>query len=158
MKKKWFSPARILLLGTALAGAVSFSSCDKNDDTPENNMYTISGAGSSSQVFPAYSGSATGTISGTYNKQSNQLDYNVGWNGLTDTASTVGFYSGLSGVTGEQAQPLSVTTQGQTGASVGTMLLTEAQEADLLAGKWYYSVGTLANIGGEVRGQITAAQ
>jgi hypothetical protein len=28
----------------------------------------------------------------------------------------------------------------------------------LLAGKWYYSVGTLANIGGEVRGQITAAQ
>ena len=159
MKKTWFSPARILLLGTVLAGAVSLTSCDKNDDKPPaNNMYTITGSGSSSQVFPAFSGSGTGTITGTYNNQTNQLDYNIGWNGLTDTASSVGFYTGASGVAGEQQQPLSVTTQGQTGSSAGTLLLTDAQETDLLAGKWYYSVGTLANVGGEVRGQITAAQ
>jgi len=158
MNKKWISPARLLLLGTALAGAVSFSSCDDDDDDQVNNMYTISGSGSGSQVVPAFSGTGTGTISGTYDNQTNMLNYNIGWTGLTDTASTVGFYTGASGASGSSVQGVGVTTQGMTGGSTGTLTLTDAQESDLLNGNWYYSVGTLANTNGEVRGQITAAQ
>jgi hypothetical protein len=56
MNKKWISPARLLLLGTALAGAVSFSSCDDDNDEQVNNMYTISGNGSSSLVVPPFTG------------------------------------------------------------------------------------------------------
>ena len=37
----------------------------------------------------------------------------------------------------------------------GTAVLTDAQAADLLAGKWYANVHTQANPGGEIRGQMT---
>ncbi|MEP7029817.1 MAG: CHRD domain-containing protein, partial [Pseudolabrys sp.] len=33
--------------------------------------------------------------------------------------------------------------------------LTDAQEADMMAGKWYVNVHTANNKGGEIRGQLT---
>ena len=38
----------------------------------------------------------------------------------------------------------------------GTATLTEAQIADLNAGKWYFNVHTKENPGGEIRGTVTA--
>ena len=38
----------------------------------------------------------------------------------------------------------------------GTATLTDAQAADLMAGKYYVNVHTAANRGGEIRGQIVA--
>ena len=37
----------------------------------------------------------------------------------------------------------------------GQAVLTEAQMADLVAGKWYANLHTAANPGGEIRGQVT---
>jgi hypothetical protein len=37
----------------------------------------------------------------------------------------------------------------------GTATLTDAQIADLNAGKWYFNVHTAANPGGEIRGTLT---
>jgi hypothetical protein len=34
-------------------------------------------------------------------------------------------------------------------------MLTDAQAADLMAGRWYVNVHTAANGGGEIRGQVT---
>ena len=34
--------------------------------------------------------------------------------------------------------------------------LTDAQAADLEAGKWYFNIHTAANPGGEIRGTVTA--
>jgi hypothetical protein len=42
------------------------------------------------------------------------------------------------------------------GSATGTINLTDAQEADLLAGKWYTNIHTATNGAGEIRGQITA--
>ena len=39
--------------------------------------------------------------------------------------------------------------------SKDTVALTDAQIADLEAGKWYVNVHTAANPGGEIRGQVT---
>jgi hypothetical protein len=38
----------------------------------------------------------------------------------------------------------------------GAATLTDAQLADLAAGKWYFNVHTAANPGGEIRGTVTA--
>ena len=45
-------------------------------------------------------------------------------------------------------------TSGLTSPSVGSAILTAAQEADLLAGLWYINIHTAANPGGEIRGQV----
>jgi hypothetical protein len=37
----------------------------------------------------------------------------------------------------------------------GTATLTDAQIADLNAGKWYFNIHTAANPGGEIRGTVT---
>ena len=159
MKKKMFSPGGLFLLTAALSGAVLFSSCKKDDNKQTtNHMYTISGTGNGSQVVPAFTGSGVGNITGTYNSDSNLLNYTVSWDSLTGDASNVGFYNGAAGVAGTSVQELSVTTPGATGNATGTLTLTDAQESDLLNNNWYYSIGTLANSTGEVRGQITAKQ
>jgi hypothetical protein len=36
----------------------------------------------------------------------------------------------------------------------GSATLSEAQAADLMAGKYYFNVHTAANPGGEIRGQV----
>ncbi|MGJ4926329.1 CHRD domain-containing protein [Bradyrhizobium sp. HKCCYLS2038] len=36
----------------------------------------------------------------------------------------------------------------------GSLVISEAQAADLLAGKWYANIHTQANPGGEIRGQM----
>ena len=37
----------------------------------------------------------------------------------------------------------------------GKATLTDAQAADLMAGRWYVNIHTAANKGGEIRGQVT---
>jgi len=37
----------------------------------------------------------------------------------------------------------------------GSAILTDAQAADMMAGKCYVNVHTAANPGGEIRGQVT---
>jgi hypothetical protein len=36
----------------------------------------------------------------------------------------------------------------------GAATLTDAQAADLQAGKWYFNIHTAAHPGGEIRGQV----
>src|SRR4051812_1674894 len=105
-----------------------FSGCDNNDDNNNSTMFTVSGAANGSQVVPSVSGTATGNITGTYNAQTNQMVYNMTWAGLSGTATSAGFYNGSVGTNGSLFSDATITTSGSTGASAGTITLTDAQE------------------------------
>ncbi|HET6994384.1 MAG TPA: CHRD domain-containing protein [Chitinophagaceae bacterium] len=157
MKMNFFSKALSFAL---LAGTFVIASCDKNDDNDNTNgkMYTVSGNGSGAQVVPVVSTTATSNLTGTYNSGTNQLQYNVSWTGLALTADSVRFYGpASSGVnaTGNAQFRAAITTPGVAGSASGTTTLTEAQETDLLAGHWYYTVSNATHLTGEVRGQVT---
>jgi hypothetical protein len=151
---------RIALVCCAIPAALlMFAACDKDDDNsnPNNNMYTISGNATGANMVPSVTGTGTGTITGTYNGDTRQLNYTTNWNGLTGAPTAGGFYNGAAGVNG--AAMGSAWTFGTnptaTGSTTGQMTLTADQATQLTGGNWYYTMGTAANSGGEVRGQIT---
>lgn len=142
------------------ACALLITSCDKDDDddnNANNNMFTLSGNASGSQVVPAVTTNGTGTITGTYNANTNMLTYTTNWSNLSGAPTSAGFYSGASGSAGTAAGSSWTLGTGLTGTGnfSGTMMLTDDQENQLRAGNWYYSLGTASNTNGEVRGQIT---
>lgn len=154
----------IALTGTAVLACLLlfFTGCD-NEDDPVNNddIYTISTTMNSQNEVPVNASTGTGTTSGTYNATTNTLNYTITWSGLTGQA-TVGHFHGPA-VAGANASPiihfnLLHGTPNTGGSANGTVQLTDAQETDLLAGKWYTNIHTATNSGGEIRGQVAATK
>jgi hypothetical protein len=149
-----------MMVASTVLCSVLIVSCDKddNDDNFNDRNYTVSGSAAGNQVVPAAGGTGNGTMSGTYNSANNTLTYNTSWAGLSGAPNSGNFYKGTAGMNGATAGTAWTFPSGTTatGTRSGTMTLTDAQEADFLSGQWYYSYGTTANPGGEVRGQMTA--
>jgi len=154
----WRKKFLFVLSAGLLVGSIVFTSCDKEDDATNNQqMYTVSGNASGSQVSPPTTSTATGSLNGTYNANTNVLQYTITWNTLTAVASGVELRGPAStGANGVLVSALTITTPGVTGTASGSVILTESQESDLLAGKYYYTVLTATNVTGEIRGQVTA--
>jgi hypothetical protein len=136
--------------------------CSKNDNnktTTPTDMYTISASMSPAQETGTLNGSPTGsgTTTGTYNASNNSLQYSVTWSGLTGPA-TIGHFHGpaVAGSSAGVVITFNLINNGNSGSASGTVTLTDAQEADLLAGKWYANIHTQTNGAGEIRGQVTA--
>lgn len=153
MKMKTNSIALFLLL----AASASFISCEKKDDDTDDMMYTLTGNANGAQEAPnRVTTTATGTISGTYNKNTNILQYTINWNGLSTAPSAMHLHGPADpGV----AAGVKIPIPGFTAAASGSVnrtdtLKTETDEADFLQGRWYYNIHTPANPGGEIRGQI----
>jgi hypothetical protein len=154
MKRKTL---RLSVLTLAVTSLVLSTGCGKDDNNNNNtaDMYTINATMASSQEVPTNSSTGTGTVTGTYNATNNSLQYNVSWSGLTGTA-TVGHFHGAAAA-GSNANPIiffNLVNNGTSGTATGTITLTDAQEVDFLAGKWYANVHTATNTGGEIRAQI----
>jgi hypothetical protein len=131
--------------------------CDKDDNnTPTADMYNISATMNAAQETTPNTSTGTGTTTGTYNATTNTLQYNVTWTGLTGTA-TLGHFHGpaLAGANASPVITFNLVNNASAGTAAGTITLTDAQEADLIAGKWYTNIHTAANTGGEIRGQVT---
>ena len=162
--KKVFNHSREVLLTCSillLSFVIMSGDCNKDDDNPPDpNAYNLAGNGNSAQENnPANTSPGTGTLTGTYNKSTNKLVFNINWTGLTGTAASLHFHGpALAGVNAGIAVPLTITNSAATGGASGEVTITEPQEADLLAGKWYWNVHTAAFPGGEVRGQVAATQ
>ena len=153
MKTRLFSKG--LLVALFASTSLFFVSCDKDDDDDDDVMFELSGNASGSQEVPAVNTTATGTLTGTYNRNTNMMTYTINWSGLSGNVSVAHFHGPAE--PGESAGPLIdivVTTNGISGTVSSSATLTETQESYLLDGKLYYNLHTVLNPNGEIRGQV----
>jgi CHRD domain-containing protein len=101
---------------------------------------------------PANTSKGTGTAAITFDTASKALSWKLNYSDLSGPATMAHFHGPAeAGKNAGVAVPIPNTASG----SEGTATLTDAQAADLLAGKYYVNVHTAANPGGEIRGQVT---
>ena len=109
---------------------------------------------SSASEVPPVAGQGKGTAAVNVDTATKQASWRVDYSGLSGPATAAHIHCGAAaGANAGVAVPLG---QGPTAASpmTGSGTMTDAQLADLQAGKCYVNVHTDANKGGEVRGQL----
>ena len=149
------------MIAVCLSFIMLFASVSCDDDYDKDNKtndrtYTISGAANGTQMVPSVAGTGAGTITGTFNSKTRELNYTSNWSGLSGAPASGGFYTGAAGSSGVAVgTPWTFdATSTETGSRTGTMILTSDQADQLMDGNWYYSYGTSMNPNGEVRGQM----
>jgi hypothetical protein len=106
----------------------------------------------STEVPPTES-KGTGTAAVTYDSADKKLTWTVTYSGLSGPATAAHFHGPAE--PGKNAG-VAVPIPNQASSPVnGSATLTDAQAADLMAGKYYVNVHTAANPNGEIRGQVT---
>ena len=102
---------------------------------------------------PPNASTATGTADIDYDAASKKLTWKLTYSGLTGPATAAHFHGPAE--PGKNAGVAVAIPNATTSPNEGSATLTDAQAADLLAGKYYVNVHTAANPGGEIRGQVT---
>lgn len=106
----------------------------------------------SAAEVPPNNSPGKGTADVTYDTTSKILTWKVTYSGLTGPATMAHFHGPAeAGKNAAVVIPLKDTASGAEGSAT----LTDAQAADLMAGKMYINVHTEANKGGEIRGQVS---
>ena len=101
---------------------------------------------------PANTAKGSGTADVNYDTADKKLTWKLTYSGLTGPATAAHFHGPAeAGKNAGVVIPIPNTASG----SEGSATLTDAQAADLMAGKMYINVHTEANKGGEIRGQVT---
>ncbi|HTR84650.1 MAG TPA: CHRD domain-containing protein [Reyranella sp.] len=105
-----------------------------------------------SSEVPANASTGTGQLVASYDTATKKLSYAVIYSGLTGNATMAHFHGpAAAGANAGVVVPVKEMTPN---TLRGEATLTDAQAADLAAGKWYFNIHTAANKGGEIRGQV----
>jgi CHRD domain len=136
---------KTMLVTLALGAAIAFAgpaSADKMKATLDGK----------SQVPPNTS-AATGTADIDYDPASKKLSWKLSYSGLSGPATAAHFHGPAEA--GKNAGVAVAIPNAATSPVEGSATLTDAQAADLAAGRYYINIHTAANPGGEIRGQVT---
>jgi len=110
---------------------------------------TLSGA----QEVPPVAGPASGSAAVNVDTATKQASWTVTYNGLSGPPKAAHIHcGGAAGANGPVAVPIASIA---TSPSQGSGAMTDAQLADLQAGKCYVNIHTEKNPNGELRGQLT---
>ena len=134
---------RRVFLATALAAAFVTSASAATVD------YRAKLSGRSE--VPKVDSKGKGKLDASFDSTSKELKYTLTFEGLSGPATAAHFHAGETGKNGAVVVPI---TGADKGSFEGSATLTDAQAADMLAGKWYVNVHTAANKAGEIRGQL----
>jgi len=110
------------------------------------------GALSGTAEVPPTTSTGTGTAVVNFETATKQITYTVTYSGLSGPAAAAHIHCGAAA--GANAG-VAVAFPNAASPITGTATLTDAQAADLEAGKCYVNIHTAANKGGEIRGQLT---
>src|ERR1700684_2297614 len=139
------SKTKIMLATLALGAAVALP----GPAFAEKMKATLSGA---AEVPPTTS-AGKGTADVDYDAATKKLTWKLTYSGLSGPATAAHFHGPAEP---DKNAGVAVAIPNATASpSEGSATLTDAQAADLMAGKYYVNVHTAANPGGEIRGQVT---
>jgi hypothetical protein len=111
---------------------------------------TLSGAAE----VPSNTSAGMGQLQAEFDKATSTFSYTLRYSGLSGPVKA-GHFHGPAEAGKNAGVALGISNAGESPVQ-GRAVLTAAQAADLLAGKWYVNLHTAANPGGEVRGQVIA--
>ncbi|HYC66192.1 MAG TPA: CHRD domain-containing protein [Reyranellaceae bacterium] len=101
---------------------------------------------------PPVDSKGSGTLEATYDTATKKLTYTVTYSGLSGPPTMAHFHgpaapTANAGIVLPATGPLASPIKGEA-------TLTDAQAADLQAGRWYFNIHTDAHKPGEIRGQV----
>jgi hypothetical protein len=140
-----FTFARAMAGSFALAAMIAASSAYAETIKMEAKL-------DAAQQVPPNDSKGTGTAQISFDTETKKLDWTVEYSGLTGPA-VAGHLHGPA-EPGQNAG-VAVPFSGDLASPIkGSATLTDAQAADLQAGKYYVNIHTAANKDGEIRGQV----
>ena len=105
-----------------------------------------------SNEVPPNSSKATGTAEVTFDTVTKTLTWTVTYSGLSGPAIGAHFHGPAEAA---KVAGIVLPFRGNIASPIkGSATLTDAQAADLLAGRWYINIHTDLNPGGEIRGLV----
>jgi hypothetical protein len=106
----------------------------------------------SKSEVPPNASTGTGTADIDYDAATKKLTWKLTYSGLSGPATAAHFHGPAE--PGKNAGVAVAIPNATSSPAEGSATLTDAQAADLMAGKYYVNVHTAANPGGEIRGQV----
>jgi hypothetical protein len=105
-----------------------------------------------SNEVPPNESTGTGSVTATFDSDSNKLSWKGTVSGLIGTVTAAHFHAAEAGRNGAVAVPI---IGADKGSFEGSATLTDTQAEDLMAGRWYVNIHTTTYKAGEIRGQVT---
>jgi hypothetical protein len=144
-REKTMSRTKTMLATLALGATVAFA----GPAFAEKMKVTLSGAAE----VPANTSAGKGTADVDFDAATKKLTWKLTYSGLSGPATAAHFHGPAEA--GKNAGVAVAIPNATSSPAEGSATLTDAQAADLTAGKYYINVHTAANPGGEIRGQVT---
>ena len=114
---------------------------------------SLSGGGE----VPRNDSKARGLMQGTFDTDTNTLDWTVSYSGLSSPPIGAHFHGPVSylGLTPEENAPIQVGTPGNLASPFhGAAKIDDTQAKDLKDGRWYFNLHSKKFQGGEIRGPV----
>src|SRR5215467_2437761 len=104
-----------------------------------------------SNEVPPNESTGTGSVTATFDTDSNKLSWKGAVSGLSGPVTAAHFHAAEAGRNGAVAIVIIGVDKG---SFEGSATLTDTQAEDLIADKWYVNIHTATHKAGEIRGQV----